>query len=455
MYNLLIVEDERWEREGIANLIDRQKYELDRVATAIDGVEGLSLIESLHPDIIITDIRMPGLSGLEMLEKAAGNISQSVSIVLSGYAEFAYAKKALHLGALDFLTKPVDPQELDEVMTKAMKLLANIKQSGDSGDENRVDLHEILEDRMDAAEAAVFLGVNSLSVIRLAYIIGAESDCMLPPFCVQDGDITCCILRPQDRLPVNGFSSVGIAEYRGSFAETAEKAKMAATRAHFFGLSEPVSYSMIAQKRRRNELAEKEYRLRMSQAVITQKITEVGQVFSEIRSRIHQDIGYDPETVITILTEETGLEEDRYIVEMLKEARTVEKVLQILEERIKNNLLTRQREMNDSEKYVLRHAVNLVIEDYGSSEMNLQNVANLLFLSPNYVGSLFKRSTGISFGDFLCQYRLIRAAELLQNNHSLRVNEIAGMVGIPNVSYFCVQFRNLYGITPANYRKSK
>lgn len=109
---ILIVEDDFVVRQGICLSLEWEKYELSICADASNGKLGLELAERLHPDIIITDIRMPIMDGLEFTEKVLNILPDVKIIILSGYDDFSYAQKALRLGVNDYLLKPVDADEL-------------------------------------------------------------------------------------------------------------------------------------------------------------------------------------------------------------------------------------------------------------------------------------------------------------------------------------------------------
>ncbi len=260
MPSLLIVEDERLEREGLLKLIQKNDYGFDEIYTARDGVEGLEAIRAYAPEMIITDVRMPGLSGLEMLKEAGEDIGGSVLIILSGYSEFEYVRAALKAGAVDYLLKPVAEKELSLTIERSFERLA------------------AQQPAREAAEGGV--------------------DALPPPLPAEQGE-------------------------------------------------EPLGHT---------------------------------------------------------------------------------------------------------EEYMLNKTIEIIRSEYSDSDLNLRKVAGKLYLSPNYVGALFKRLTGVSFNDYLHQCRLGVAASLL-NEPGRKISWIAKRVGIPNTSYFCVLFKAAYGVTPSDYRR--
>ena len=112
MIDILIVDDERLIRQGIAGAVNWEQIKCRVVGLASNGQEGLSLIRRHKPDLVITDIRMPLLSGLDMIKQAKDFSPETDYIVLSGYDDFDYARKAISFGVLDYILKPVDDAEL-------------------------------------------------------------------------------------------------------------------------------------------------------------------------------------------------------------------------------------------------------------------------------------------------------------------------------------------------------
>lgn len=131
-YKLLIVEDEKEKATGIAYLTGKYNPECRPVLLAHDGREGYEKAVAEKPDIIVTDIRMPEMDGLEMIRELKKAGCSAEFIVLSGYAEFSYAKKAIELGVRDFITKPVDEKELSETITRVCGEIATRRKTQDS-----------------------------------------------------------------------------------------------------------------------------------------------------------------------------------------------------------------------------------------------------------------------------------------------------------------------------------
>jgi two-component system response regulator YesN len=123
IYKAVIIDDEPWTRDVIRGLGNWKALSIEIAAEASDGDMGLELISRLRPDIIITDVKMPRLNGIELLTLLRNQGSRCKAIFVSGYDEFAYARSAMRLGAVDYLLKPVKAEELNQQLARCVKTL--------------------------------------------------------------------------------------------------------------------------------------------------------------------------------------------------------------------------------------------------------------------------------------------------------------------------------------------
>ena len=121
MYRLVVIDDEYIVVQGIKALLSRLKLDYEVVGAAYDGIQGLEVIRNEKPDVVITDIRIPGLDGLSVIEAAKDDCPDTSFIVISGYSEFAYAQRALTLGVKAYIDKPVTAEKLKNALTRLEK----------------------------------------------------------------------------------------------------------------------------------------------------------------------------------------------------------------------------------------------------------------------------------------------------------------------------------------------
>jgi two-component system response regulator YesN len=155
MFKLLIVDDELYIREGLKALIKWRELGFDICGLAENGQQALKLAVETKPDVIITDIKMPLMNGLELIKEVNENISTDVRfVVLSGYGEFDYAKQAMRYGVKNYILKPIEEEEL-EIIVKEL-------------------YDELVNERKD--KEAKLQAINSLSEISLKTILKSEAD---------------------------------------------------------------------------------------------------------------------------------------------------------------------------------------------------------------------------------------------------------------------------------------
>ncbi len=121
MYRVVIADDEITIRNGLKNLIESYDLNVHVVATAEDGEEAIEAIEKYHPEIILMDINMPLVNGLNVIERTREIDKDSKIIIISGYDQFEYAQKALELGVFSYLLKPIDRHSFKSVILKAIE----------------------------------------------------------------------------------------------------------------------------------------------------------------------------------------------------------------------------------------------------------------------------------------------------------------------------------------------
>lgn len=127
LLKLLLIDDEHIILKGMAETYDWASMGYEVVGTADSGEAALALIEDEEPDVVITDVRMKKISGLELIERTRVTHPEMKFVVISAYKDFEYAKKACQEGALSYLVKPIDDDELEEIMKKAHHLCTEAK----------------------------------------------------------------------------------------------------------------------------------------------------------------------------------------------------------------------------------------------------------------------------------------------------------------------------------------
>lgn len=113
MYTVIIADDEEWVLYKLKNTFKWKDYDFQLIGETSKSEELLKMIESLKPDVVFTDINMPGMSGIELIKKAQNSKTKFTFVLISGYADFQYAQQAITQGAFRYLLKPVSQDDAD------------------------------------------------------------------------------------------------------------------------------------------------------------------------------------------------------------------------------------------------------------------------------------------------------------------------------------------------------
>lgn len=168
MISVLIVEDEQILRRGLVRQVNWERCGCIVCGEAKNGQEGLQMMRSLRPQIVITDVRMPLMDGLEMLRQGKAECGCE-AVILSGFGEFEYARSAMALGVADYLLKPVDLAQLEDVVARLTKRIAQ-KAGPEASSLTRQAADYIaahLAEDLTAAQVAQALGVSPDHLSRL------------------------------------------------------------------------------------------------------------------------------------------------------------------------------------------------------------------------------------------------------------------------------------------------
>lgn len=176
MYKVAIIDDEPLIVEGLSKTMSWEKWNCKVAGYAYNGREGMELIRREHPDIIITDINMPEMDGLRMIAGLKSEFPDMQLIILTGYREFEYARRAIELGVSRFLLKPSKMNELEEAMEAVTKRLEqtelymepHVEMPETAAEEDRAEQEELSGEAegSENSEANSFIVKNALEYIR-------------------------------------------------------------------------------------------------------------------------------------------------------------------------------------------------------------------------------------------------------------------------------------------------
>lgn len=479
MIKILVVEDEVNAREGLVFLI-RQKISCCTVYEAVDGMDGLKQCETYKPNIIITDIRMPRMGGIDMIQQLRSKNYSTQFIILSGYAEFQYAQAALALGVTGYLLKPLVPSMVFELLEKCFELIRREKPS-DVGDRDDVDMFS----ERDTNLIARFYGNLDIEKYLIGQIYSQQpallrddikklcdenSNLLILNF--QDGCFIGFIVpcKDSDDWLLHRIRSI-VDRYRSSacaysFSNTLdslfnrlEKVRKA------IKWSISTGNSMIFEEKavQTGELGSQDdnnFKKTFHKLCLSNNYEKCLSILLKYLCQL-QGKGLNPEIIIqsaiSCLLQFNG---EKSFTEQINMC-CFEAVNNILSSycfyEIESNVSSYFQCVLNSQSNlpVFSKPVNAVIDEinrFYNQPISLNSIADKLGVTPQYLSRIFAQETNKNFIDYLTAVRIEKAKFFIKNT-DLKIYEIAEQVGYPDSKYFCTLFKKVAGISPHQYKR--
>ena len=422
MYKVLLVDDEYMITEGLKRLIPFEKWDMEVVATANHADDALDYVREHPVDIVISDVNMPDKTGLEMIQEMKEVLPDAYYILLSGYQEFDYVKKAMNLSVVDYLVKPVDKVELERLLEKIASQLG--EQSYEP---------EILSQQLDEEAFKAHLSQKENWWIGLSK--EKQGNFVIPYYVLgQDWQI---VLADQE------FEGLLVMPFEAPYQVNFEKWKFNVEKALFYGTVnldqseslfsyyEPI-YRVIIQGNLQQIIEE----LTLLEKIVLENTPRVS-ITKQLFTQFVMDVFH--------LFEHLKADDMTDIVKNIHAITTFEDLIAYTKETLTS--FFGQYLMNENVVSVLE----VIGRDY-KKELSLKDISKDLFINPVYLGQLIKKETNSTFAELLNKQRIKAAQQLLLSTND-SIEDICYTVGYSNVGYFYKVFRKLCGKSPKAYRK--
>lgn len=427
MTNVLIVDDEKIEREGLKYLLSREEGERT-VFEAANGKQALQVLRSEDIQLLLTDIKMPHMTGLELSKKAKEENPNLQIIIFSGFSDFTFAQEAIRYGVTEYILKPVNPDDFHKVLERAESEISKRrkKESREIKEKNFLQQYflqsylysgkkEILQ------KAGELIDLDKWNSWHCAILI--ESDVALFDTAEEnlEQQMEEKFYHPDKHVFTNEDEVLGM-----EVGEVQDSQLMQA-------ISEDITRKDIEQLWRHFECLKEKYHDNTQYSAMYIKF-----VFSNVIQELFQENQFSGEHKL------------EHEIERLYNCRNIMEILSVTEDNIKEYEAFLERSMNSSRNEVT--AVKNYIYQHYEEDLNLEMLAEKVYLSSGYLSFIFKKETGMNLNRYIRVFRMKKAKELLCSTN-MKVAQISEKVGFANVSYFCRSFREYYGSSPESYRK--
>lgn len=502
MVKILIVDDEGIERRGIKFLLKNIHEEFD-ISEACNGIDALELLKKQDIDILFTDIKMPFMDGMDLIKEVRDNNIKSKIVIFSGYEEFEYAKFATKMGVINYILKPVDPDEFQSTIVRIISEIKAEKLAEEKNSKNIDFLKEHLLYSLVYGSSLKEVKEKSRGLMDMSFLDEYKRIVLLEFnenfFSTGEYDVE-KILKDNMELKfqylnLNAKESLlflsdsrNDEELKEIANEIHEILKKECMRECFIGIgkefsdAEGISSSyenveLLIEKRfyyngqhvfidsdfSRNDTVSKDDTDRLLKEIkqdinikdaesLKKRIKALCDIYEKeddfsnmyvkfIFSNVLKDL-YDN---IAELNEENFKEDIDKLYkssDFVNVVKIINSYVEKFEESLSHNSMLVHKEIETIKKYIY--------ENY-DKDMGVEVLAAQVCFAPSYLSYIFKKETGQNLSKFIKSYRMTKAKEMLENTYEKIVN-VSYAVGYRNVSYFCQSFREYFGVSPQKFR---
>ncbi|HER8325197.1 TPA: response regulator transcription factor [Streptococcus pyogenes] len=480
MYKVLLVDDEYMILQGLTMIIDWQALGFDVVSTARSGQEALAYLTQYPVDVMISDVTMPGMTGLDLIEAAKTNHPQLQTLILSGYQEFSYVQKAMELETKGYLLKPVDKAELQAKM-KQFKDWLDAQQAESIRQETYHDslLRLWLTDELSEKEfhqLSQDLPEHALTGFTVLYVECSEWIEEMEAYFKQEEQP--CYLKKEEDKKIYLAILLGRAQQAKAF--TSNLQKQFSENIQQIILGETVddwenvyeSYNQVRQSlfynsqmsqptdKGNSKLEMPEFRLQFFAFNKALMIGDEPTILAKLEAIFHEmkALNFSPEDVKHVsfllfsdIYRQFPILDKMTYLSMVKTIHNSQSIDRILRE-LKKVLDVTNQNNSPEKRYsdLVSETIDCIRKEY-HQELTLKAIADRLHVNGVYLGQCFKNETERSFTQYLNHVRIQKAQQLLlYTNQS--INEIAYETGYNTNHYFIKMFKKLNGLSPKEFR---
>lgn len=474
MYRVIVVDDEAWSLIGIRKFLEYSKTRFQIIFETTDPVEALEKIREERPDVVFTDVRMPEISGIDLMHKVREMEIDTDFVVISGFAEFSYVQQALQEGAIDYQLKPLDMQKASEMIDKLYQKLENKRGINDlsfyiSLQDGRYNNKYLLQARFkhglykeyrvvtvyfkssefdmllfDLGEKAQYTGLR-LGPRKCIFIINSNED--------KSEQIYAHLFEKENVIDKAGISLPGCSA--DSLLMQIETSELASSDC-FINPSKRISKFRKSKKGLVNQLYQK-----TAEALENRQFQHFKEIILGLTDYFTvNDMGITDAVllwskIVLYLSSHSETDDTAMDLELLSPRELSEKFVNL--EAMGEYLCAQFSDPESEQAGAVNHKFHEMlhyIDNHYAEDLFLKELCNQFFINMSYCCELFRKVTDMTFSQYITNLRIKKACELLQNN-GLSIAAVCERVGYNDYFYFNKVFKRNIGCTPSEYRKSR
>lgn len=507
-YNVVIADDEYFIRQRLKKIIPWNELDLKFAGEAENGNQLLDIIDQQNVDIVLLDIKMPQMTGMEAAEIISKKHPGIKIVILSGYDDFSFARSAMRFGVVDYLLKPAEPETLSEVLNRCAAAIAKerdqlLQEERLLHYDRRINLTSVLNGTISSEMLRV--KYPELSVTEFTLFVGcfikSESDERIHDFIkwLRECDYECEYYKELDYVYVVQLflgSSVDISSLEKCLSDYLKQNK---SEYMFLSISDKIEFSVDWMPVYKQVQRTLDLRYFTEQRLISNKLAylskrpdlverdpddakEEKSDISKIRQNILLHLNARDEAAFARMVNywfdqiyrrcdidflfmaisEFYLTFSIHFRDMIKiESNIANYVSMMISEEyeldtIKENLLNaglscmKHQSSAPSDVVLSRKLAAYIDDNYADPNMTVSLIAEHFQLNPSYMGSVFKKIYNQSLLQYITSVRM-EASIRLMTDRRYKVSDIAEMVGYTDAFYYSKRFKQIYGVSPKAY----
>ena len=498
MFNILVVDDEKIVVSGIRKCLQLYQYPVE-IFEAYDGEEAKEILENNTIHILMTDIELPLINGLDLIKIAKKKHPKIKTVVFSAYSNFEYARKAISLNAVYYLLKPINVEEFREVMQMVLgqfdtepgrkedDLLFRDMFKNTTLDDNILSQIAFFNKDMEDALFALCYFKFNYSVLnggRDEFDNFVRRNVHVPYYIFKIDDTQCVIafryllsnkfncydlylkmvtwLDTKDKE--RSVFAIGAEEIKNTvliYTEI-EKIKHLKELCFYFNnkniflstdskvcMFTPTVDIQVVLDAIYQDIEERNY---CSMQINVGKLVELLDINRQLSPIYVKYLFFDIVKRIQQSISEVPIDRINAQLECISNAERIEEI-----EECMNPLISYLLELDETQythnRRIVEQLLDYIHHNY-SKDISLESLSEMVCLSPAYTSTIFKQETNQTITNYINAYRMKKAKQLLVETN-MKLVDIYPLVGYSSLTYFCVLFKNMFGETPSQYRKKK
>ncbi|HEX3028566.1 MAG TPA: response regulator transcription factor [Clostridia bacterium] len=514
MYKVFIADDDPYILEGIRHILRWEEFGIEIIGTASNGFEALEALKKHPADILITDIKMPKMDGLELIKRVRDTNPAARFIILSGYDDFEYLKESIKLGIENYILKPINSEELEKTITSTLDKISKdkserLKHIKDMGIIRNNILYRWVTNTISESEFEERTGILDIDFGKPPYVVCtlrllsqtgnqllfAHAEKIFTEkmsvsgfatvFCTPDGIIIIILSSGgssskksfYEKVVQECLQELGLMKIDYFFTWGSIENDYWLIQRSYLNAFELQQYSIILPK---NSILDYNLIQKNPEKDKLDDLISINEISRFIRSKDKNALYLYIDKIFTCIKSFEGVTPSmlkNLSVELLFSITNCTRIISLGKKSLINELdfsftdLNKMQSIEDitdfikaassklidltSEKYekmspLVRRLIHYISEHY-SDDISLKTLSLQLNTNPNYLGKLFKDETSEYFSDYVNRIRIEKAKELLLCPANM-TKDIAVQVGYNDVNYFYRAFKKYAEMAPSEFR---